>query len=728
MSDEADFSLKDEPDDSGVRLKESTPHTLTADWPAAARASITNIRELSRHLVLTVREERMLEQVIGVYQMKIPRYYLSLIDDPFNPQDCIRRQCIPSLEEIADGTNEHIDPLGEVKTSPLPYLVHRYPDRVLFLVTNQCFMYCRHCTRKRLWKKQGIFIGSSDIEEAACYIRNHKNIREVIISGGDPLTLATEKIDRILSALSGLDNIEVIRIGTRAPVVFPQRVDSALCRVLRKYRNLWINLQFNHPREVTPESTLACRKLQECTIPLSNQAVLLKGINDTSEVMVELCRKLQNIRVRPYYLFECDPVVGTRHFRTPVLKGIEIIKSMRGYTGGMCVPTFVVDGIDGKGKVPLGPDYLVSSTAEGVFLRNYKDELFFYADPQQVLPPGSAPGQKSSVQTIGIIFNLKKNKGDSDAEEEYDELETIESLSSEIERCGFKVKLFEQDNTLSDSLCRLRPDFVLNLAEGVGNSRSRESQVPALLESLGIPYSGSDPVALGITLDKYLTGRLLAAAGIPVPVAFILEHPEETDRLKDIFEKGAVFIIKPRWEGSSKGIFLNSVVDNFRDLQIRVCEVISRYSQPALVEEFLEKDEITVGVGGNSSPRLLGMMKIVPRDKNQKRFLYSLETKRDWEAKVKYLSEESIPLTVKASITHYSLTAYRILELRDFVRIDFRLSRDNSVKIIDVNPLPGLSPRYSDLPILYRLQGKTYSELIGEFLKDSFARNGLPWQ
>ena len=241
-------------------------------------------------------------------------------------------------------------------------------------------MYCRHCTRKRLWNKKCIDPTLADIGKALDYVRNTPQIREIVVSGGDPLTVNTERLDFILSEIAKIPTVEAVRIGTRTPVVLPSRIDERLCKMLSKYDNLWMNVQFNHPREITEESAAACRRLQRCGIPLSNQSVLLKGVNDDPQVMLDLCHKLQSIRVRPYYLFQCDPVIGASHFRTSVVSGIDIVEHMRGHTGGMCVPTFVVDGIDGHGKVPVGPNYLLSMNDEGVTLRNYENRVFFYKD------------------------------------------------------------------------------------------------------------------------------------------------------------------------------------------------------------------------------------------------------------------------------------------------------------------------------------------------------------
>lgn len=370
-------SLDEEPDgcEAGV-LAES-------NWHTAYLNSLKNTEDLSKFISISEVEKPILKQVIKTFHMRIPLYYLSLVKNLANQHDPIRKQCIPSIEEIEGEIHEKIDPLGEEKNSPAPCLVHRYPDRALLIVTGKCFMYCRHCTRKRLWRSRIPEPTLKDIDLALTYVKENKEIREVIVSGGDPLTLPTEKIDYILSSLKDIKNIEVVRIGTRAPVVFPQRIDENLCKVLEKYENLWINTQFNHPKEITSQSALACKKLQRCGIVISNQSVLLKGINDDIKTMLELCHKLQNIRVRPYYLYQCDPVVGAHHFRTSIWRGIDILENMRGHTSGMCVPTFVVDGIDGKGKIPIGPNYVLSISPEGLTFRNYKNETLFYFNPKE---------------------------------------------------------------------------------------------------------------------------------------------------------------------------------------------------------------------------------------------------------------------------------------------------------------------------------------------------------
>jgi lysine 2,3-aminomutase len=360
------------------------PETISEEnWSAAYKNSFKNIDDIAEFISFKEEEKTLLKQVTKLFHMRVPQYYFSLIKNPLDINSPIRKQCVPSLEEIQEGAGEKIDPLGEEKSSPIPCLVHRYPDRVLLIVTGHCFMYCRHCTRKRLWRSKVQEPTLKDIELALHYVKENKQIREIIISGGDPLTLATEKIDYILSSISRIPSIEAVRIGTRAPVVLPQRIDDNLCAVLKRYDNLWCNIQFNHPDEITEQSIQACKRLQACGIPISNQSVLLKGVNDNPEIMKTLCQKLQAIRVRPYYLYQCDPIVGAAHFRTSIWKGINIIEKLRGHTGGMCIPTFVIDGPDGKGKIPLGPNYLLSASKENVTLRNYKNETVLYHNPKE---------------------------------------------------------------------------------------------------------------------------------------------------------------------------------------------------------------------------------------------------------------------------------------------------------------------------------------------------------
>ncbi|MBF0252791.1 MAG: KamA family radical SAM protein [Candidatus Omnitrophica bacterium] len=344
--------------------------------------TVTNIETLSKYIPMAPEEKESLKKVNDIFRIGITPHYFSLISDVKDMKDPIRMQCVPDVREIDFDEAEFMDPLGEEKSSICSCLVHRYPNRALLIVTSKCFMYCRHCTRKRIWKDGMYKTPMSEIEKAVEYIKKTESIREVIVSGGDPFTLTTSELNTILKKLSVIKHLKVIRIGTRTPVVFPERINGELCVMLEQFDNIWVNVQFNHPREITPESEEACRKLQKCGIPMNNQAVLLKGINDNPAVMKELCEKLMEIRVRPYYLFQCDPVVGTSHFRTSVYAGVNIIEKMRGHTSGMAIPVFVVDGIDAKGKIPVSPNYVVSQSEDSIILRNYKFETFEYKNPK----------------------------------------------------------------------------------------------------------------------------------------------------------------------------------------------------------------------------------------------------------------------------------------------------------------------------------------------------------
>ncbi len=321
-----------------------------------------------------------LKNVCNKYPARIPRYYFSLIKEK---GDGIYRQCIPSEEEILDSVGEE-DPLCEesrIQEGVPALITHRYPDRVLFRISNSCAMYCRFCTRKRkvgdiskqpTWK---------EIEKALLYLKEHSEIRDVILSGGDPFMLQDNLLEKILSAVYSIISKRengIIRIGTRVPCVFPQRITTNLCNILKKYHPLYVNTHFNHPAEITPESRKACGMLADAGIPVGNQTVLLKGVNDNHETMKKLMQGLVNMRVKPYYIYQCDPVKGANHFRTRVEKGLEIYKSLRGYTSGLCVPQFVIDAPGGGGKIPLLPEYIQSIDDKKVVMKNYEDKKFEY--------------------------------------------------------------------------------------------------------------------------------------------------------------------------------------------------------------------------------------------------------------------------------------------------------------------------------------------------------------
>jgi len=348
------------------------------DWKWQLRNSFNSIDDLKRIMKLTEKEIMAINNLKGRLPLRVSPYFASLIYDT-KPSHPLRRNVVPVVEELITSGSEKSDPLHEKAFSPVKGIVHRYPDRVLFTVTQVCSNYCRYCTRShsvgRLDK-----LGKQDFEKAFSYIAGHKEIRDVLISGGDPLTLTDETLDYILSNIRGIEHVEIIRIGTRTPVVLPQRITDKLINVLRKYHPLFLSLHFSHPSEITEECAAACNKLADGGFPLGSQTVLLKGINDNVPVMKELMHKLLKIRVRPYYLYQCDLIPGSGHFRTTVAKGLEIIKGLRGFTSGYAVPTFVIDAPGGGGKIPLLPDYVVDHNKEHIVLRNYKGDVCEYPE------------------------------------------------------------------------------------------------------------------------------------------------------------------------------------------------------------------------------------------------------------------------------------------------------------------------------------------------------------
>jgi len=356
---------------------------LWNDWRWHYRNRISTVEELSKFIPLTTKEQEHLKLVVKKYPLSITPYYLSQIN-PYNPDDPIRKQAVPCFAEIALAGIGYEDPLEEQRNSVVPGLVHRYPDRVLMVLTDLCPMLCRHCTRKREWHKGSWVRTPAEIQRMLDYIRSTPIIRDVVISGGDPLTLSTQRLEQVISSLRQVEHVEIIRIGTRCPVVLPQRIDDELCKMLSKYGPIWLNTHFNHPRELTEESAHACDKLLRSGVPVNNQSVLLKGVNDTVETQRKLCQGLLKIKVRPYYLFQCDEVQGTEHLRTSVETGIKIIEGMRGHTSGLAIPTFVIDLPNGGGKIPVQPNYVTSTTDDKLVLRNYQGRVFHYRNPKGV--------------------------------------------------------------------------------------------------------------------------------------------------------------------------------------------------------------------------------------------------------------------------------------------------------------------------------------------------------
>jgi lysine 2,3-aminomutase len=302
--------------------------------------------------------------------------------DPDDPTDPVRMQAVPVLAETFRGDADMEDPLHEDADSPAPGLTHRYPDRVLFLITDQCSMYCRHCTRRRLAGEHDGARSREDIDACIAYIKKTPQVRDVLLSGGDCLCVADSTLDYIIGELRKIDHVEIVRLGSRTPVVMPQRITDDLVNVLKKYHPIWLNTHFNHPKEMTKEAAAACAKLADAGIPLGNQTVLLRGLNDSPKVMRDLVHALVMNRVRPYYIYQCDLSLGIEHFRTKVSKGIELIECLRGHTSGYAVPTFVVDAPGGGGKIPVMPQYLISQTPERVILRNYEGVITTYTEPK----------------------------------------------------------------------------------------------------------------------------------------------------------------------------------------------------------------------------------------------------------------------------------------------------------------------------------------------------------
>ncbi|MEW6141607.1 MAG: KamA family radical SAM protein [Chloroflexota bacterium] len=363
------------------RLFEAISDRDWNDWKWHFRNRTTSVEDLTRFISLTAKEQAQIKLVSIRYPFSVTPYYLSLIDFS-DRDDPVGKQAIPAVEEIAWADMGQEDPLEEMRDSVVPGLVHRYPDRVLMVVTDICPMLCRHCTRKREWRGGTWVRTESEIDRMMEYISKNRAVRDVIISGGDCLSLSTRRLESVISKLRRIEHVEIIRIGSRYPVVLPQRIDDELCSMLSKYGPIWMNTHFNHPNEITPESAAAVDRLIHAGIPVNNQAVLLKGVNDSVPVQQKLCRELLRIKVRPYYLFQCDEVQGTEHLRTPVETGVKIIAGLRGYTSGLAVPTFVVDLPGGGGKVPLQPEYVVSHTDDELILRNYQGRLFRFRNPK----------------------------------------------------------------------------------------------------------------------------------------------------------------------------------------------------------------------------------------------------------------------------------------------------------------------------------------------------------
>ena len=347
------------------------------DWKWQFRNRITRIETLKEYIHVTPEEEKAFQAAGKNLPFAVTPYYLDLMLND-NPSDPIRKTVIPRLSEFYTDPSEMIDPCGEDGRMVAPGLVHRYPDRVLFLVNETCSVYCRYCTRSRL-------VGSGehevDFEAAYAYLEAHTEIRDVLISGGDPLVMSDDKLERIIARLRAIPHIEIVRLGSKIPVVLPQRITDEFVAMLKRYHPFYMSIHFLHPAEITPEVTEACNKLADAGVPTFSQTVLLKGVNDDPDVMKTLMQQLLKLRVRPYYIYQCDPVQGTSHFRTTVQTGLDIMEHLRGHMTGYGVPTYVIDAPGGGGKVPISPVYLQSYENGSAVIRNYRNEIYHYQDP-----------------------------------------------------------------------------------------------------------------------------------------------------------------------------------------------------------------------------------------------------------------------------------------------------------------------------------------------------------
>ncbi len=368
---------------STFTIEEPEPHgEQWYDWKWQIKNRITTVEALEKVIRLSDKEKQDIGYCLNLFRMAITPYYASLMD-PTDTSCPVRMQAVPNIGETHILPCEMADPLDEGRESPVKNIVHRYPDRVLFLVTRTCAMYCRHCTRRRMVGEEDNFISEAEIKVAVHYIEKNPAIRDVLVSGGDPLTMGDNKLESIISRLRAIPHVEIIRIGTRVPVVLPMRITPQLLAMLKKYQPIWINTHFNHPKELTPDAIKACGDIVDSGVPLGNQSVLLRGINDNVDTMKELLLKLVKARVRPYYLYQCDLSQGLGHFRTRVETGVEIIRALTGNISGYAVPKFVIDAPHGGGKVPINPEYVTEMNDKEVVMRNYAGKRYTYPQPRE---------------------------------------------------------------------------------------------------------------------------------------------------------------------------------------------------------------------------------------------------------------------------------------------------------------------------------------------------------
>ena len=380
-------------------------------WEWQVKNRIETLEDLKKYVSLTPEEEEGVKKTLQTLRMAITPYYISLID-PNNPDCPVRKQAVPTGKETYQSPADLLDPLHEDEDSPVPGLTHRYPDRVLLLITDMCSMYCRHCTRRRFAGQKDGESAIDRIDKAIEYIAKTPQVRDVLLSGGDSLCVSDERLEYIISRVRAIPHVEIIRLGSRTPVVCPQRITDDLVNMLKKYHPVWLNTHFNHPQEVTKEAAEACAKLANAGIPLGNQTVLLRGVNDCVNTMKKLMHELVKMRVRPYYIYQCDLSMGIEHFRTPVSKGIEIIEGLRGHTSGYAVPTFVVDAPGGGGKTPVMPQYVISQAPGKVVLRNFEGVITTYTEPTDYKNECNCEYCKAAAnKSIEGVSSLLEGKG-----------------------------------------------------------------------------------------------------------------------------------------------------------------------------------------------------------------------------------------------------------------------------------------------------------------------------
>ncbi len=379
----------------------NTPAAEWDDWHWQLRNRITSLSDLEKHMALTAEERAGVLLSGNRLAMAITPYFFNLID-PDDTSCPIRRQVVPRIEETSFGPGEMDDPCGEDRHMVVPGLVHRYPDRVLFLVTDRCAAYCRYCTRSRVVSGAHGHL-DADHDAAIRYIAAHPEVRDVLLSGGDPLLLSDEKLDSLLGQLRAIPHVEFLRVGTRIPIFLPQRITDSLIAVFRRHQPVWMSVHVNHPRELTHESRTALGRLADAGIPLGNQSVLLRGVNDSTGVMRDLVHRLLLCRVRPYYLYQCDLIGGSAHLRTTVREGIDIINDLRGHTTGYAVPQYVVDGPGGGGKIPLNPEYLLAHDGDSLVLRNFKGDIYEYPEDARTRHHRAGPPRRrDEIVCLGL--------------------------------------------------------------------------------------------------------------------------------------------------------------------------------------------------------------------------------------------------------------------------------------------------------------------------------------